>query len=386
MRFSKNSASTFLTAFIFVAVACALHFSTVGEAGPLPLAPRLEVTVVATGLHNPRGLNFAPNGGLYVAEAGGNGIPTDLCGVMGDGNEKCAAFTGSIARIDVDSGELTRVLTGLPSLIGAEGPANGATGPHDVVFQGMGNGYFSIGLGGDPTLREDYFEEFAHNYDRVARFNPSGKYSLQQDLGDYEAVNNPDGFVPDSNPYGLLALPGALIVADAGGNDLLKISANGNISTLAVFPRVNRPPGVPPLTVTSVQAVPTSVTQCPDGNLYVGQLTGGPFTVGIASVYRVPQGGGTPEIAYTGFTNIIDVTCGPDGSLYVLEIAQNAIPRFDGGGRIVRIEPDGTRSVVLSGPQYLFAPGGIAVGKDGALYVTVASISASDGAVIRIEL
>jgi sugar lactone lactonase YvrE len=138
--------------------------------------------------------------------------------------------------------------------------------------------------------------------------------------------------------------------------------------------------------VTSVQAVPTSVTQCPDGNLYVGQLTGGPFTVGIASVYRVPQGGGTPEIAYTGFTNIIDVTCGPDGSLYVLEIAQNAIPRFDGGGRIVRIEPDGTRSVVLSGPQYLFAPGGIAVGKDGALYVTVASISATDGAVIRIEL
>ena len=385
MRFSKNSAFPFLTAFTFVAVAFALHFSTVGEAGPLAPAPRLEVTVVATGLHNPRGLNFAPNGDLYVAEAGANGTPTDLCGLMGDGSVKCAAFTGSIARIDLDSGVLTRVLTGLPSLIPEAGPAIGASGPQDVVFHGMGNAYFSIGLGGDPTLREDYFGEFAGNYARIARFNPSGKYSLQQDLGDYEAANNPDGFVPDSNPYGLFAQPGGLLVADAGGNDLLKISANGTISTLAVFPRVNRPPGVPP-PVPSVQAVPTSVTQCPNGNLYVGQLTGGPFTVGIASVYRVPQGGGTPVVAYTGFTNIIDITCGPDGSLYVLEIARNAL--FDNigdGGRLVRIAPDGTQTDVFSGPSF-FAPGGVAVGPDGALYVTVASILPDDGAVIRIEL
>ena len=383
MRISKNSAFIFLTAFTFVAVAFALHFTTVGEAGPLPPAPRVEVTVVATGLHNPRGLNFAPDGDLYVAEAGANGTPTDLCGRMGNGSVLCAAFTGSIARIDVETGEVTRVLTGLPSLIPETGPAIGATGPHDVVFQGMGNAYFTIGLGGDPTLREDYFGEFAHNYDRVARFNPSGNYTLRQDLGDYEAENNPDGFVPDSNPYGLFALPGALLVADAGGNDLLKISANGKISTLAVFPRVNRPSGAPP--PPSVQAVPTSVTQCPNGNIYVGQLTGGPFTVGIASVYRVPQGGGTPVVAYTGFTNIIDVTCGPDGSLYVLEIARNALFADIGdGGRLVRIAPDGTQTEVLSGPAF-FAPGGVAVGPDGALYVTVASILPDAGAVIRIE-
>ena len=383
MRISKNSAYIFLAAFAFVAVAFALQFSAVGEAGPLPPAPRLEVSVVASGLHNPRGLNFAPNGYLFVAEAAANGQPTDLCGVMGDGQTRCAASTGSIARIDVASGDVTRVLSGLPSLIAPNGVAAGGTGPHDVSFQGMGNGYFSIGLGGDPTLREDNFEEFAHNYDRVARFNPSGNYSLRQDLGDFEAENNPDGFVPDSNPYGLLALPGALIVADAGGNDLLKISANGTISTLAVFPRVNRPPGVPP-PVASVQAVPTSVTQCPDGNLYVGQLTGGPFTVGIASVYRVPLGGGTPEVAYTGFTNIIDLTCGSDGSLYVLEIARNAIPNFGQGGRLVHIAPDGTRSDIISGPP-LIAPGGVAIGSDGALYVTNLSTSPTDGAVLRIE-
>lgn len=383
MRFSKNSAFTFLTAFTFVAVAFALHFSTVGEAGPLSHAPRLEVTVVATGLHNPRGLNFAPNGDLYVAEAAGEGVSSGDCGTMGDGLTKCSANTGSVTRIDRRTGAATRVLTGLPSLINEDGSADGGSGPQDVVFQGMGNGYVTIGLGGAPEKRELYFGDAGAFYGRLVRFNPSGKVRFEEDLAGYELENNPDGFVPDSNPFGMAIVPGGVIVADAGGNDLLKVAANGAINTLAVFPTVPNLPGLPG--PPNVQAVPTSVTVGPDGEYYVGQLTGFPFIPGRAKVFRVPAEGGAPEVVYSGFTNIIDVTFGPDGSLYVLEIAQSGIPNFGGGGRIVRIEPDGTQTVVLSGPQYLFAPGGIAVGKDGALYVTVASISATGGAVIRIE-
>ena len=135
----------------------------------------------------------------------------------------------------------------------------------------------------------------------------------------------------------------------------------------------------------SVQAVPTSVALGPDGYYYVGQLTGAPFTVGAANVYRVHPGGGMPEVAYSNFTNIIDLTFGPDGSLYVLEIARAAIPRFGLGGRLVRIEPDGTRTDVISGPP-LIAPGGVAVGKDGVIYVTNMSTSALSGQVLKIEL
>ena len=150
---------------------------------------------------------------------------------------------------------------------------------------------------------------------------------------------------------GLLALPGRVIVADAGGNDLIEVAANGEISTLAVFDRIPRTGPGP----TSVQAVPTTVALGPDGDLYVGVLTGGPFTVGLANVYRVPAEGGIPEVAYSGFTNIIDIAFGPDGSLYVLEIARNAIPNFGAGGRLVRIDPDGTQTDVISGPP-LIAP------------------------------
>jgi hypothetical protein len=361
------------------------YMAVPGSAGGGP-----TVTVVATGLHNPRGVNFGPDGGLYVVETAGDG-PHDLtqCGQMGDGSVKCFARTGSITRIDLESGESERIIESLPSLIAPDPtppatplPHNGNAGGgvQDISFQGMGNAYVSVGLGGNPNLRDDYFGENGIFLDRLARFNPSGKFRYYQDLGEFEATNNPDGVVPDSNPYGILALPGRVIIADAGGNDLLQVSAKGEISVLAVFAPIPRPTPGPSF----VQSVPTSVALGPDGDFYVGVLTGGPFTVGLANVYRVPSGGGTPEVAYSGFTNIIDVAFGEDGSLYVLEIARNAIPNFGAGGRLVRIDPDGNRTDVISGPP-LIAPGGVAIGSDGALYITNFSTSSSAGQVIRVE-
>lgn len=384
MKTSRNTILTYAVGSLISLAAFVIYFVAPGAAREQRAFVPPTVTIVSTGLHNPRGLNFAPNGGLYVAEAAGDGVSSGDCGTMGDGSTKCSANTGSVTRIDLRTGESTRVLTGLPSLIAEDGSGGGGSGPQDVVFQGMGNGYITIGLGGAPEDRESYFGDAGAYYGRLVRFNPSGKVRFEEDLAGYELENNPDGFVPDSNPYGMAAVPGAVIVADAGGNDLLKVAANGTISTLAVFDTFPNLPGLPGPPF--VQAVPTSVTVGPDGAYYVGQLTGFPFIPGRANVFRVPAQGGDPEVVYSGFTNIIDVTFGPDGSLYVLEIAQNGIPNFGGGGRIVRVEPDGTQTVVLSGPQYLFAPGGIAVGKDGALYVTVGSISSTAGAVIRVEL
>lgn len=380
MKLSKASFSIYTAALCVSMAMFCFYFAVTGEAGT-SATPRATFTTIATGLHNPRGLNFAPDGSLYVAEAGAPGTASTLCGMMGNGQIKCYAETGSIALIDTETGLVTRVVTGLPSLISADGTANGATGVHDVSFQGKGNGYFTIGLGGDPNLRDDYFGDFGSLYGRIGRFNPSGNYKLKEDLAAFEGANNPDGVVPDSNPYGLLALPGRVIVADAGGNDLLEVKANGKISVLAVFPRASRPSPPGP---SSVQAVPTSVTLGPDGYLYVGQLTGGPFTKGIASVWRVPPHGGTPEVVYQGFTNIIDLTFGPDGELYVLELAKDTLSALGAGGRIVRIDPDGTQTVVFSG-QPLFAPGGIAVDNDGTIYVTVGSVLENGGSVARID-
>ena len=163
------------------------------------------------------------------------------------------------------------------------------------------------------------------------------------------------------------------------------------MTALATFPNrlADAPPflGLPPGTQIPMDAVPTSVAVGPDGDYYVGQLTGFPFPVGGANVYRVPKNGGAPVVFASGFTHIVDLAFGPDGSLYVVEIARNgllaAFNTDDWAGALIRVAPDGTRTELVPGVPT--APGGIAIGRDGALYVTNNSIYSDIGEVIRIE-
>jgi hypothetical protein len=344
--------------------------------------PILAADVIATGLNNPRGIAIAPDGDLYVAEAGTGG--KGACIPASDGTTPCFGTTGSITRISLRNGAQSRVVTGLPSLAGAGG--GGAIGPAGISFQGQGNGFITIGLAANPILRGNLGPAgaaMAHE----ARMQPNGKWNTQADLGTFEITNNPAGGPVDSDPFGILALPSKQIVADAGGNDLLEISANGSIRTLAVFPNqlALAPPflGLPPGTMIPAEPVPTTVALAPDGSYYVGQLTGFPFQVGSANVYRVPANGGTPTVALSGFTNIISIAFGPDGSLYVLEISKNGLLSQNPLGALIKVQPDGTRTELA--PGQLFMPGGIVVTSSGAVYVTNWSVLPGGGQVLRVQ-
>ena len=170
-----------------------------------------------------------------------------------------------------------------------------------------------------------------------------GKTRLIANLFEFESTD-PDGSGVDSNPFDVASLGGrAALVADAGGNDLLKVNNKGKVKLLALFPEevvstenikelagcpasgadlCFLPPAMP------AQAVPTSVAVGPDGYYYVGELKGFPAPTGASNIWRVAPGasaavcGVSPDCVKVfegGFTSIIDLSFGPDGRLYVVE-------------------------------------------------------------------
>ena len=85
--------------------------------------------------------------------------------------------------------------------------------------------------------------------------------------------------------------------------------------------------------------------------------------------------------AITQFKTIIDLDFGPDGSLYVLEHATGPV-FFGGPGQVVKVAPNGTRSVVVGG---LIRPTSILAGDNGELYVSNQGVSLLTGEVLRID-
>jgi len=341
--------------------------------------------VVAKGLDNPRGLAFDSDGALYVAEAGRGGAGPCIPGPEGpEAPPVCLGYSGAVTQIS--HGTQKRVLTGLPSLAAQEVGTAGeqAIGPSDVSFRHE-RMFVTVGLGADPVVRKDLPEPAASTLGTLLRAKGSkGSWKVVADLADFEAAENPDGGLPDSNPNSVLALKGQQVVADAGGNSLVRVSGR-KVSTVAVFPDrdVLAPPflGLPSGATIPMQAVPTSVVKGPDGAYYVGELTGFPFEVGAARVWRIKRGH-DPEVFATGFTNIIDLAF-RGHQLYVLEIAHNGLLSGDPTGALIRVRPNGSHDIVLTEP--LVTPGGLAL-RGGNAYISNCGTCPGTGEILRVPL
>jgi glucose/arabinose dehydrogenase len=336
--------------------------SSTASANRTALVTQASVSVVMSHLDSPRGLAWGPEGALYVAEAGTPAI-NGPCTPVPRG-QSCYSGTGAISRLW--KGVQERVASGLPSVFQV-GPSD-ITGPHDISFQGKGNAYVTIGWGAPPAARAG-LGELGKWFGTLIRLTPNGAWSVVADIAGFEQANNPAGGPLDSNPYGVLAESGREFLTDAGGNSLLQVTANGEVSAVTTFPP----------TASGADAVPTEVVRGPDGALYVSTLTGVPFIAGAASIWRVVPGA-APQVYAGGFKTITDFDWGPDGSLYVLQYASS--PTFFGQpGLLIRVAPDGQRTVLNSA---LTNPTGVLVGPDGAIYVSNKGNVAGVGEVLRI--
>ena len=84
-------------------------------------------------------------------------------------------------------------------------------------------------------------------------------------------------------------------------------------------------------------------------------------------MYRVLPGQ-APTIYADGFTNIIDLACSSDGTLYVLEIAHQGLTSFNPIGALIRVERDGSHHIMMT--DGLFHPGGLVI-RHGAAFISI---------------
>jgi hypothetical protein len=348
-----------------------------------------KLSVVATGLDSPRHLAFGSRGDLFVAEAGRGGTGPCFWSAEGD---SCMGASGAVTRVD-RWGRQSRFAGGLASFANRSGAAG--IGPHGIAVLGDDNVIVTNGGPTAPSLVENG-PPIAHPREYLAAQNGVadlfgrvllvGKQRRPVKLADvyrFEETVNPDGGALDSNPVDVLVDGLRLVVADAGGNFVAATNLFGRLNTLSVFPNgapVPNPFGGPPI---PPQAVPTSVVKGPDGYYYVSQLTGFPFPVGGAKVFRVHPHTGKFTVFASGFTNVMDLAFDRDGTLYVLEIDHDSLLGPGTDGAIFAVNRKGTRRLELPAGA-LPSPGGITAGKDG-LYVTTNATSAGGGQVVRIR-
>src|SRR5262245_34882014 len=171
-----------------------------------------NVTVFATGLNNPRGIKFGPNGHLYVAEAGrgGSNSTVGICpqvafpiGPFSSGN------TGRISEIN-PAGIRKTVVDGLPSA--QTNPASGGEvlGVTDVEF--VGNTLYAL-------IQAGCAKGHTNAPSAVVRVNSNGSITQVADLSAFYSTNpvaNP-GFDndPDGVPYVLINLDNDFYVLEA---------------------------------------------------------------------------------------------------------------------------------------------------------------------------
>lgn len=242
---------------------------------------------------------------------------------------------------------------------------------------------------------------------------PSGK-EVVANLSGFEKAHNPDGKIVygvlhpstciknffkkagqgpvrytgdvNSNPYAVTAFRnGWWLVADAGGNDILKVSPAGKVSLVALLPRqttvitaaVAKANHLPKCAIGVTyysNPVPTDVQFGPKGKLYVSTLSGG---LAVGTVYTVDVRTGASTLLASGFVGATNLAVTPRGVVYVANLFGGTISRIDKGKVTTAVTLKDVLSLTFSG-------GALYAGTANPAVLEGAASTAPGGSIVRI--
>jgi hypothetical protein len=355
-------------------VAIAQDQSPGPAASPPPMSA--NASVFATGLDNPRGLVFGPDGDLYVAE-GGTGGTTSTEGqcdqVVAPIGPYTSGTTAQVAKIGPD-GTVTTVVDGLPSSQLSDQQGGLVSGVSSVAFIGDTLYYDLAGAGCSHGV--------ADVPNGVFKVNDDGSTSLVADVSAFVQANpvaqpEAEDFEPDETTYSMIANDGMLYLANPNHGEIDQVDpASGEISRVI------------DISATEGHIVPTAIAMGPDGDFRVGNLSTFPVVAGASSIHVVTPDGQI-SMETPGLTAVVGLQY-VDGQLYVLEMSgapadPSQAPIAPYTGRVVRVNDDGSLTNVATG---LMFPTAMTLGSDGNLYVSDFGFGGPPGAgeIVKVDL
>jgi len=372
------------------ALATALGGSLLGLVGAGPAVGQPGHQILATGLDNPRQLNWSENGKtLVIAEAGSGG---STC--IGEGPEgpTCIGFTGSVGTIAQPWNKVRVaprvVASGLLSAAAPDGSF--ATGPDGADLTDVPGEVITAITGLPPEARPPGLPPEV--LEQLGKLVVSGTADDGEmfnfgylDFQTYEERRNPDGAQIDSNPYAILFVAsdvgdksGYALVADAAANTVWKVDPDMSVcgedddcvppAKVTVFATWAPPGGADD--DEDIEYVPTSLASDKAGNIYVGGL--GSLQPGEGKVTKFSATGKEMRV-WSGFTSVTGVAVDKKGALYVSQLF--------GGAKGNPFEPGAPVSGLLtkvglagqSAERFVPFPAGVAVDKHFNVYVSAYS-------------